>query len=419
MKSRQMNSATNDQGTNDHSSISHLVRGAAVSIFQFGLMFAFLAVVSLTLPAQTLTTLHSFAGAPDGSNPSSAVVLDQDGNAYGTTFSGGNSTACSGGCGTVFKVTPDGTETVFYNFAGRNDGANPNFLELSGTNLVGTTLIGGANGEKLRRFGLGTVFAVTLTGQKSVWHSFHGGVHAYPLGLSQGPGGQFGVTTAGASLFKANKHYNGSVMNAITSNDHAILKFQASNPAAGEFPTAGLAFDAEGNIYGTTMGGGANGSGVLFEVGPRGGETILHNFGSGGNGGEPSAGLVSDAQGNFYGTTGTGGSSGAGTVFKVSSSGIATVHNFGGADGSDPQSLLIFDAAGNLYGTTDFGGVYNQGTVYELTTTGQESVLYSFTGGTDGAHPQAALVFDTQGNLYGTTASGGANGLGTVFKLVP
>ena len=79
------------------------------------------------------------------------------------------------------------------------------------------------------------------------------------------------------------------------------------------------------------------------------------------DGGEPSAGLVSDAQGNFYGTTGTGGRSGAGTVFKVSSSGIATVHNFGGADGSDPQSLLIFDAAGNLYGTTDFGGVYNKG----------------------------------------------------------
>ena len=160
-----MNSATNDQGTKDHSSISHLVRGAAVSIFQFGLMFAFLAVVSLTLPAQTLTTLHSFAGAPDGSNPSSAVVLDQDGNAYGTTFSGGNSTTCNGGCGTVFKVTPDGTETVFSILP---EGMTER-IRISSSCRVPTgwgQLIGGANGEKLRRFGLGTVFAVTLTGRE-------------------------------------------------------------------------------------------------------------------------------------------------------------------------------------------------------------------------------------------------------------
>jgi uncharacterized repeat protein (TIGR03803 family) len=383
-------------------------------------MFAFLTMVASILPAQTLTTLHSFTGVPDGSNPSSAVVLDQDGNAYGATFSGGNSTTCNGGCGAVFKVAPDGTETVFYNFAGKNDGANPNFLELQGTNLVGTTLIGGIYGEKVRRFGLGTIFAITLTGQKSLWHSFRGGVHSYPLALSQGPDGQFGVTTAGASLFRAHKNYNGSVMNALSSNDRAILKFKGSNPAAGEFPTAGLAFDAQGNIYGTTMGGGAHGSGVLFEVGSKGGEIVLHDFGSGGgDGGEPSAGLMNDAQGNIYGTTANGGSLGAGTVFKVTSSGIAIVYSFGGPDGNDPQSLLIFDAQGNLYGTTDFGGVYNQGTVYELSPSGQETVLYSFTGGVDGAHPQAALVFDSQGNLYGTTTGGGANGQGTVFKLVP
>ncbi len=419
MKSRQMTSAGNKR-TNDSSHASRSMRRTALPTFQSALLFALLAMVASTLQAQTLTTLHSFAGAPDGSTPSSAVVLAPDGNAYGTTFSGGSSSACRGGCGTIFKVTPDGTETVIYNFAGKsNDGANPNFLMWSGQ-LVGTTLIGGANGEKLRRFGLGTFFVATLTGEESILHSFHGGVHAYPLGVSQGPGGQFGVTTAGASLFKANKRYNGSVMNALTQNDHAILKFQGSDPAAGEFPTAGLAFDAQADIYGTTMGGGAHGSGVLFEVGPKGGETILHNFGSGGgDGAQPSAGLVSDAQGNFYGTTAGGGSFGGGTVFKVTSSGTATVYSFGGADGADPQSLLIFDAAGNLYGTTYAGGVYNQGTVYELTASGQETVLYSFTGGTDGSHPQSALAFDTQGNLYGTTAGGGANGAGTVFKLVP
>ena len=420
MKSRQMTSAGNKR-TNDSSHASRSMRRTALPTLQSALMFALLAMVASTLQAQTLTTLHSFAGAPDGSNPSSAVVLDQDGNAYGTTFSGGSSTACNGGCGTIFKIAPDGSETVFYNFAGKsNDGANPNFLEMANGALTGTTLMGGINGEKLRRFGLGTIFQVMLTGQESYLHSFHGGVHAYPIGLSLGPEGQFGATTAGASLFKGNKRYNGSVMNEVTNNDHAILKFQGSDPAAGEFPTAGLAFDAQANIYGTTTGGGAHGSGVLFEVGPKGGETILHDFGSGGSdGAQPSAGLVSDAQGNFYGTTAGGGSFGGGTVFKVTSSGTATVYSFGGADGADPQSLLIFDAAGNLYGTTYAGGVYNQGTVYELTASGQETVLYSFTGGTDGSHPQSALAFDTQGNLYGTTAGGGANGAGTVFKLVP
>ena len=286
--------------------------------------------------------------------------------------------------------------------------------------LVGTTLTGGANGHNRKHSGFGTIFLVSLTGQESAWHSFLGGVHSYPQGLTIMPGGNLIGTTAGVSLVKANKHYNGSVFNSVTKNDRALLKFLGNNPGAGAFPTGGLASDAQGNIYGTTLNGGANGLGVVFEVTAGGVETVLHSFSFSGNDGAlPSAGLVGDGQGNFYGTTAEGGSFGQGTVFKVSSSGVATVHSFDTTDGAGPQSLLIFDAAGNLYGTTYGGGVYNQGTVYELTASGVETVLYSFTGGTDGAHPQEVLVFDTQGNLYGTTTYGGANGMGTVFKLVP
>jgi uncharacterized repeat protein (TIGR03803 family) len=188
--------------------------------------------------------------------------------------------------------------------------------------------------------------------------------------------------------------------------------------------------DAQGSLYGTTQYGGNSackgGCGTVFKVDTTGKETVLHPFTGFPDGFNPvnSGGLVQDTQGNLYGTTYRGGgySVGLGTVFKVDTTGKETVlYSFGSHawDGTNPTGGVVLDANGNLYGTTDSGGEHNQnGTVFELDTTGKETVLHSFSGGrTDGAQPQGGLAFDAHGNLYGTTYSGGGDG-GTVFKLL-
>jgi uncharacterized repeat protein (TIGR03803 family) len=147
--------------------------------------------------------------------------------------------------------------------------------------------------------------------------------------------------------------------------------------------------------------------------------SVIHNFTGGSDGADPLAGFTIDVAGNLYGTASSGGSSGAGVVFKLKTSGQETVlHNFtGGADGANPQASLILDKAGNLYGTTNAGGISNAGTVFEVTRTGKERVLHTFAGGADGANPIAGLAIDKAGNLYGTTSAGGSSGKGTVYML--
>jgi uncharacterized repeat protein (TIGR03803 family) len=147
--------------------------------------------------------------------------------------------------------------------------------------------------------------------------------------------------------------------------------------------------------------------------------SVVHNFTGGSDGAGPLNGLTKGASGILYGTTNAGGASNYGVVFKLNSAGVETVlHTFtGGADGANPEGFLVSDKTGNLYGTTTAGGAYNAGTVFEVTAAGVETVLYSFTGATDGSDPEAGLAMDAAGNLYGTTIAGGANGNGTVFKL--
>jgi uncharacterized repeat protein (TIGR03803 family) len=187
----------------------------------------------------------------------------------------------------------------------------------------------------------------------------------------------------------------------------------------GANPVASLIADAAGNLYGTTPYGGASGYGTVFALTPSGTETVLHSFTGGDDGGYPAAGLIADASGNLYGTTGFGGDAGYGTVFRVTQSGTETVlHSFTNADGAYPLAGLIADAAGNLYGTTEGGGANGYGTVFKLTPSGTETVLHSFTNA-DGAFPLAGLIADADANLYGTTNNGGASGYGTVFKVTP
>jgi uncharacterized repeat protein (TIGR03803 family) len=183
--------------------------------------------------------------------------------------------------------------------------------------------------------------------------------------------------------------------------------------------------DSAGNLYGTTHQGGAFQLGTVFKIDLAGVETVLYSFAGGTDGGEPEAGLIQDAAGNLYGTTHYGGggscSDGCGTVFKLDPAGVETVlYMFtGNPDGGSPLSNLVEDAAGNLYGTTLYGGSSGKGIVFEVdTATGAETVLHSFRG-RDGAAPQAGLVRDAKGNLYGTTPEGGGNGFGAIFRLSP
>src|SRR5208283_5378540 len=226
---------------------------------------------------------------------------------------------------------------------------------------------------------------------------------------------------------------------AQTYTESVLYSFcSAPSCSDGAYPLYGaLVLDAQGNLYGTTADGGTGGAGMVFKADTTGKETVLYTFtGTGEDGAAPYAGLVRDAQGNLYGTTLGGGSPtceyvtgiyGCGTVFKVDTTGKETVlYTFCSAsnctDGGGPEANLVLDAQGNLYGTTRFGGSpactpHGCGTVFKLDPTGKETVLYSFTGKPDGAGPYAGLVRDVQGNLYGTTDSGGANGEGTVFKV--
>ncbi|MGA9355104.1 MAG: choice-of-anchor tandem repeat GloVer-containing protein, partial [Terriglobales bacterium] len=200
----------------------------------------------------------------------------------------------------------------------------------------------------------------------------------------------------------------------------------------GAYPYAGLIFDTSGNLYGTTFFGGAQEAGTVFELAPKakGGwtEKVLYSFGGGTDGANPYASVVFDAADNLYGTTYQGGDYTSGTVFELTPNGSGgwtekVLHSFGnGTDGADPYASLIFDTFGNLYGTTYQGGVYGLGTVFELTPKRggwREKVVHSFGAGTDGANPYASLVFDAAGNLYGTTYQGGVYSSGTAFELTP
>jgi len=269
------------------------------------------------------------------------------------------------------------TEKILHSFGGGSDGTYPTsalVVDASG-HLYGTTFAGGA-------YGLGTAFELSPNAgggwTEKILHSFGNG-------------------TDGGNLY------------------------------------AGLIFDASGNLYGTTYAGGAYGAGTVFELSPRTGggwaEKILHNFGNGTDGANPCASLIFDAAGNLYGTTYQGGAYTSGTVFEMSPKAGGgwtekTLHSFGkGTDGAKPFYGLIFDASGNLYGTTNLGGLYTYyGVAFELMpkvgADWMEKILHSFGNTGDGSNP-SGLIFDASGNLYGTTSSGGAGYLGTVFELTP
>lgn len=373
------------------------------------LMLAF--VLAPAAPAQTFSVLHQFKSGSGGINPRDGVVMDAEGNLYGTTLFDGAFAS-----GTVFKMNAKAKEKVLYSFTGTGgDGAFPGYGTLvrdSASNLYGTTSGGGINNQ-FCLFSCGTVFEVDATGKETVLYRFTGtggdGLEPW-AGLVRDPAGNlYGMTPYGGT-------YNWGTVFKIDPTGHETILYSFLGGSDGGYPWAGLIRDAKGNLYGTTLF-----LGTVFKVDPTGTETILYTFTGSPDGAEPQSGLIRDSAGNLYGTTEAGGTAGFGTVFKVTPQGQETVlYSFtGGADGGGLRDgALVRDSAGNLYGTTWGGGSSGFGVVFKLDTGGTETVLHSFSG-SDGKVPYGTLVRDKAGNLYGTTYEGGAYGGGVVYKIAP
>ncbi len=223
----------------------------------------------------------------------------------------------------------------------------------------------------------------------------------------------FGKALLGAALAL-------SVALPLTAGERRVdILYNFTGGADGAVPSAGLVRDAAGNFYGAAGGGGgACGCGVVFKLSPQGVETTLHTFAGGSGGRRPNGALVADAAGNLYGTTKLGGAHDFGVVFKLTPGGAETVlHAFaGGSDGERPRAGLAMDGAGNLYGATFAGGASDLGTVFKLAPDGTETVLHAFTGGADGTNPNGGLIVDEKGALYGATFSD-QGGHGAIFKI--
>jgi uncharacterized repeat protein (TIGR03803 family) len=394
------------------------------------------ALLAIAVQAQTYTVLYTFTGGADGGYPQyTRLVMDAAGNLYGTTPFGGDvncplQTYPGPGCGVVFKLDPAGNETVLYTFTDGADGAQPwggVVLDNQG-NLYGTAVFGGS-------FGAGVIYKVDPSGNQTVLHAFERSDGANPSGdlLQDSSGNLYGTTITGGNLTSC----RGAGCGVIFKENPSAGIFEVLHRFTGlANPTHPLIRDAGGNLYATTENGGSldcvnyegfealqtgvPGCGGVFKfsTASTGREAPLYLFGGYPDGSDSRAPLILDSAGDFYGTTFYGGLYGAGTVFKLDGTGHETIlYNFlGSTDGANPWSGLAADAQGNLYGTTNHagGGCYC-GTVYKLDAHNNFSVLHTFTGA-DGQYPEAPLLL-YNGALYGITSSGGSPGTGTIFKI--
>jgi uncharacterized repeat protein (TIGR03803 family) len=340
--------------------------------------------ITVSETASPYSVVHAFIGGAEGANPDAGVIGDAAGNLYGTTWRAGN-LACffEDGCGTVFRVDASGKLLTLHTFAGPPmDGARPSgpLTRDAAGNLYGTTASGGNGGDPA---GYGTVFKIDAAGNETVLHHFTGGEGGFE-------------------------------------------------------PRGGVLRDSHGNLYGVTRSGGhvcrfSIGCGTVFRLEPDGTFTTLHRFAAGGTeGSEPQTGLISDAEGNLYGTTysgGAGGGRGAGTVFRIDSAGVfTTLYDFANSGAFFPGGPLMRDDVGNLYGVTQEGGDEDGGTIFRLDPEGELSILHEFVD-TDpyepaffsdepgGAAPYAGLVGNPAGIVYGATLAGGDARRGIVYRF--
>jgi uncharacterized repeat protein (TIGR03803 family) len=415
--------------------------------------------LSPTGPTWTETTLYTFSGGTDGGAPASTPILDSAGNLYGSVgYVSGNST------GLVYELSPGAngwTEKVLYRFSGGNDGGEPSSMLLmdSNGNLYGTTALGGCQGQ-------GTIFEMSPSAGGS-WteralycFKYNTGDGADPSGTIafDAAGNLYGTTQDGGAYFYGTA-YQLRRDGSGEWSEHVITSF--SDGVDGAYPESGVYVDASGNVYAATPIGASPackftgwydpGCGAVVKLSPRSGgpwqSTVISQFGST-DGAIPLASLIADSFGNYYGTTSAGGAYAYGEVYRLSPSGRSwnksTLYSFTGVagDGIYPSGNLVLDKSGNLYGATQFGGATGSagycsngysgcGVAYELSpsSNGQwkEAILYTFEN-TTAAQPMAGLISDAAGNLYGTTMQGGTNyvcddgpygGCGAVFELSP
>jgi uncharacterized repeat protein (TIGR03803 family) len=379
--------------------------------------------------------LHSFGvTSTDGVQPRAGLAMDASGNLYGTTSQGG-----TGGIGTVFELSPKTgggwSYKVIHNFANNGvDGNYPNgslIIDASG-NLYGTTRQGGFQG-------LGMVFEMVKSSTggwtEKVLHAFrdsNDGIAPFAGLVFDSAGNLYGTTQGGGVGNSDGTVFELSPTSSGPWTENILFSFGGTNDAN---PECALVLDSAGNLYGTTIFGGANGLGSVFELSYSAGvwsEAVLHSFSN--NGTDPVypfTGLAIDPAGNLYGSGVEGAAFGGGAIFELTpSSGSWTYtiiysFNFNNShDGINPEDNLILDSAGNLYGTTNQGGTgtctaFGCGTAFKLSPSGgswTETVLHNFMGA-DGENPVAGLSLDASGNLYGTTLVGGSFSQGIAFEI--
>jgi uncharacterized repeat protein (TIGR03803 family) len=389
----------------------------------------------------TENVLYSF-NVKDGDLPEGGVIFDNAGNLYGTTFYGGTP-ACEGhGCGLVYKLTPSGngdwTENTIYTFTGESDGTHPNSRLIfdSAGNLYGTTY-----GNYYGGTGYGTAYRLSPNPDGS-W--------SFSLLYTFGQGSKDGIRPSGTLAFDANGNLFGVTNKGGTPNLGTIFELTPKSGATwqetvvhsfiggedGSYPSDGVVFH-NSNVFGTAAYGGGGtacngqGCGAIFELSPngKGGWTMTfpHRF-TGTVDGEQPLGLTFDSAGNLYGSANGGNKTtdcpfGCGVVYRMTekSNGVWTfthLHYFNGGNGLDPEAVLI-GSNGEIYGDAESGGS-GMGVIYELDPTANfaETVLYQFSGGSDGGEPTSRLTPDNAGNLYGTGTYGGGGG-GVVFEITP
>jgi uncharacterized repeat protein (TIGR03803 family) len=373
-------------------------------------------VAAIAAQGQTFEILASFDGT-NGANPFYvSLVQGVDGNLYGTTYDGGNTTChISGhtfGCGTVFKLTPEDSLIAFYSFCDQYptcpDGVGPTAGLALGTdgNFYGMTMGGGGRNAD------GTIFKVTPGGALTTLYGFPAsGTFPYDALIQGADGNFYGTTYLGGPLSY------GTVFKITPKGTLTNLYYFLGGPD-GANPYDGLVQGSDGSFYGTASSGGAFNGGTVFRVTPEGSLTTLYSFcaqSDCADGMNPEGGLVEGQDGNFYGTT-YGEPGIFGTVFKITPTGaLTTLHTFNGDDGNSPTAGLVQATDGNFYGTTAFNGtspacrifLFGCGTVFEITPGGTLTTLHNFDG-SDGSFIYGGLVQATDGNFYGTTAAGGA-----------